>query len=78
MSETPKNAEQVLAAWADLRVSLEELDRDITKNLTKGNVAAGRRARAGFRALKKAVTDIMKDMVALEKVSAQSDTEEKA
>ena len=73
MSETPKTAEEILAAWADLRVSLEELDKDLTKNLTKGNVAAGRRARAGFRALKKAATEIMKDMVALEKVAAASE-----
>jgi len=73
MSETPKTAEQILAAWADLRVGLEELDKDLTKNLTKGNVAAGRRARAGFRALKKAATEIMKDMVALEKAAAASE-----
>jgi len=73
MSETPKTAEEILAAWADLRVGLEELDKDLTKNLTKGNVAAGRRARAGFRALKKAATEIMKDMVALEKVAATSE-----
>ena len=73
MSETPKTAEEILAAWADLRVSLEELDKDLTKNLTKGNVAAGRRARAGFRALKKAATEIMKDMVALEKAAAASE-----
>lgn len=77
MSETPKTAEEILAAWADLRVSLEELDKDITKNLIKGNVAAGRRARAGFRALKKAATDIMKDMVALEKLATKPDSEEK-
>jgi hypothetical protein len=73
MSETVKTPEEILAAWADLRVSLEELDKDLTKNLTKGNVAAGRRARAGFRALKKAVSDISKDMVALEKAASTSE-----
>lgn len=73
MSDKPRTAEEILAAWADLRVSLEELDKDLTKNLTKGNVAAGRRARAGFRDLKKAVTEIMKDMVALEKASATAE-----
>lgn len=75
MSEKPRTAEEILTAWADLRVSLEELDKDLTKNLTKGNVAAGRRARAGFRSLKKAVTDIMKDMVALEKAAEASEKE---
>ena len=73
MSEAVKTPEEILAAWADLRVGLEELDKDLTKNLTKGNVAAGRRARAGFRALKKAATDIMKDMVALEKAAAAAE-----
>lgn len=73
MSDSVRTPEEILAAWADLRVSLEELDKDLTKNLTKGNVAAGRRARAGFRELKKAVTSIMKDMVALEKTEAAAD-----
>ncbi len=66
-----KSAEEILAAWADLRVALEELDKDITKNLTKGNVAAGRRARAGLRNLKRAATELQKDMVALEKTSKE-------
>ena len=73
MSDKTRTAEELLTAWADLRVSLEELDKDLTKNLTKGNVAAGRRARAGFRALKKSVTEIMKDMVALEKAAEASE-----
>ena len=73
MSEVVRTPEEILAAWADLRVSREELDKDLTKNLTKGNVAAGRRARAGFRDLKKAVTSLMKDMVALEKVAEASE-----
>jgi hypothetical protein len=66
-----KSAEEILAAWADLRVALEELDQDMTKNLVKGNVAAGRRARAGLRNLKKAATELQKDMVALEKASKE-------
>ena len=74
MTDKPKTAEELLAAWADLRVSLEELDKDLTKNLTKGNVAAGRRARAGFRALKKSVTEFMKDMVALEKAAESAES----
>ena len=75
MSDKTRTAEELLAAWADLRVSLEELDKDLTKNLIKGNVAAGRRARAGFRALKKSVTEFMKDMVALEKAAEVAEKE---
>jgi hypothetical protein len=66
-----KSAEEILAAWADLRVALEELDKDLTKSLTKGNVAAGRRARAGLREFKRLATELQKDMVALEKVTRE-------
>jgi len=71
MSTIPENetalADTLLSNWGDIRISLEELDKDLTKSLTKGNVAAGRRARSKIRNLKKALTVLTKNMISLEK-----------
>lgn len=57
----------LLSSWGDIRISLDELDKDLTKSLTKGNVTAGRRARSKIRNLKKALTLLAKNMISLEK-----------
>ncbi|MFA6049661.1 MAG: hypothetical protein WC761_00420 [Candidatus Paceibacterota bacterium] len=62
-----KTAEEILGMWADLRIEVETIDRDMYKSLVKGNTAAGRRSRAKFRALKKAAADIVREMVKLDK-----------
>ncbi len=67
MSNEVKTSEEILGMWADLRVELESVDRDMHKNLVKGNTAAGRRARSQFRTLKKAITTIVREMVILDK-----------
>lgn len=72
MSNIPENetvalADKLLSNWGDIRISLEELDKDLTKSLTRGNVAAGRRARSKIRNLKKALTLLTKNMISLEK-----------
>lgn len=69
MSTIPENktADTLLANWGDIRISLEELDKDLTKNLTKGNVSSGRRARSKIRNLKRALTLLAKNIIALEK-----------
>lgn len=66
-NETATLADTLLSSWGDIRISLEELDKDLTKSLTKGNVAAGRRARSKIRNLKKALTLLTKNMISLEK-----------
>jgi len=71
MSTIPENEisqrDALLASWGEIRIGLEVLDKDLTKGLTKGNVAAGRRARGKMRTLKKELTLLMKNMVKLEK-----------
>jgi len=67
MSSDVKTTEEILGMWADLRVELEAVDQDMHKNLVKGNTAAGRRARTQFRALKKSITAIVREMVTLNK-----------
>lgn len=62
-----KTPEEILGMWADLRVEVEGIDPDMQKNLVKGNTAAGRRARAKFRDLKKAASALVREMVKLDK-----------
>lgn len=64
--------EEILRKWADFRLEVETIDSDMHKSLAKENVAAGRRARGKFRALRKQAMDIIKDMVALEKSRSET------
>ena len=68
-NETVVNADALLGSWGDIRGSLEELDKDLTKSLTKGNSAAGRRARGKIRSVKKALSLLVKNMITIEKAS---------
>lgn len=65
--EEVKTPEEILAAWAELRLSLEEVEQDLSKSLTKGNTAAGRRVRSTLREFKKEASQLMREMIALEK-----------
>lgn len=67
MSDTIKTPEELLGMWSELKVEFEELEYDLQKNLVKGNAAAGRRARARFRALKKGTALLAREMVRLDK-----------
>jgi hypothetical protein len=62
-----KKPEEVKELWADLRLILEAMEKDLDKNLNKGNTAAGRRVRANLRDLKNKATELIREMVALDK-----------
>jgi hypothetical protein len=63
--------EQLKADFATLHVVLEEIEKDLVKSLDKGNSAAGRRARAGLRDLKKKCSELIKQLVELNKAEAK-------
>lgn len=65
MSE--KKPEEIIEIWTNFRIEVEQIDFDMNKALTKGNAAAGRRARAKFRNLKKLASEIIKEMIEFEK-----------
>lgn len=67
MTDEVKTPEEILELWAELRLSLEEVEKDLNKNLIKGNTAAGRRVRSTLRKFKTEASQIMRDMIALEK-----------
>ena len=69
--EEMTNAEQLKADFASLKVSLEEVEKDLVKSLDKGNAAAGRRARGGLRDLKKRCAEMIKQLVELGKSEAK-------
>jgi hypothetical protein len=65
------NPEQLKADFAALHAVLEEIEKDLVKSLDKGNSAAGRRARAGLRDLKKKCADLIKQLVELNKAEGK-------
>lgn len=62
-----KQPEKVKELWAEIKLLVESLEKDLDKNLNKGNSAAGRRVRASLRDLKKKATELIRDLVALDK-----------
>jgi len=60
----------VLEKWNELKVLVETLEHDITKN-AKGVVAAGVRARKGLRELKSKSGELVKLTIELEKSSKE-------
>ena len=68
MSDTTlKTTEELLGLWAELLVELEGTGKDLQKALEKGNAAASRRVRAKCREVKKVLSQLSKDLVALSK-----------
>ncbi len=68
MSE--KKPEDIIEIWTNFRIEVEQIDFDMNKSLIKGNAAAGRRARAKFRNLRKLASQIIKEMILFEKNEA--------
>jgi hypothetical protein len=66
MSDAKKPIE-VKELWAELKLLVESLEKDLDKNLHRGNSIAGRRVRASLRELKKRATELIHEMVALDK-----------
>ena len=62
MSET----DVVATKWAEVKAQVDELELDVQKN-ARGNSAAGVRTRKGLRNLRKAVTELVKLTVAVDK-----------
>jgi len=64
-----KTAEELKELWADLCHCVESMEKDLEKNLNKGNSAAGRRVRAQLRDLKKKSAELIRELVKLDKSS---------
>jgi hypothetical protein len=62
-----KTPDELRELWAELRLCVESMEKDLEKNLEKGNTAAGRRVRAQLRSLKDKATGLIREMVQLDK-----------
>lgn len=62
-----KTPDELRELYAELRLCVESLEKDLEKNLEKGNSAAGRRVRAGLRDLKGRAASLIREMVTLDK-----------
>ena len=56
----------ILNKWQEIRVLVESIDLDVSKN-AGGNASAGVRARKGLRLLKKEAADLVKMTVTADK-----------
>jgi hypothetical protein len=50
---------QLIAKWDEIKLIVEALDHDVTKN-ARGTAAAGTRARKGLRLLKSRASELVK------------------
>lgn len=62
-----KTPDELRELYAELRLCVESMEKDLEKNLEKGNSAAGRRVRASLRDLKARAAGLIREMVALDK-----------
>jgi altronate dehydratase len=62
-----KSEEKIQKQYEDLKNLLMSIEVDLLKNLTKGNKAAGLRARKALREVKKEAAQLIKAMIAAEK-----------
>jgi hypothetical protein len=58
--------DEILRAWNEVKVLVESLELDVTKN-AHGNKSAGVRARRGLRALKGMTADLVKSTIDADK-----------
>ena len=56
----------IIAKWEEMKVLMESIDTDVSKNAT-GNASAGVRARKGLRLLKKEAAELVKLTVEADK-----------
>ena len=56
----------IIAKWEEMKVLMESIDTDVSKNAT-GNASAGVRARKGLRLLKKEAAELAKLTVEADK-----------
>ena len=62
-----KTIEELKEQWAELRLCVESMEKDLDKNLGKNNAAAGRRVRSQLRDLKKKSSDLIRELFKLDK-----------
>jgi hypothetical protein len=53
--------------WDEFLISVENLKKDVSKNLEKHNVSAGIRVRKGLRALRKQALVLIKETLSVDK-----------
>lgn len=71
-TETTQQANQLDSIFSDIKALFEDFNDNHVKHSTKGNKAAGARARASIGALKKLVVDYRKASVESDKLKAQA------
>ena len=62
-----KTIEELKEQWAELRLCVESMEKDLDKNLGKNNAAAGRRVRSQLRDLKKKSSGLIRELFKLDK-----------
>lgn len=62
-----KSQEEIKEMWLALKTRIEDMEHDLNKNLIKANATAGRRVRAELRNLKQDATNLIKELVELDK-----------
>jgi len=62
-----KTPDELRELWAELRLSVESMEKDLEKNLVKQNSAAGRRVRSDLRDLKEQASKLIRELVVLDK-----------
>ena len=60
------NSNQISEKWEKIKVLIESLELDVSKNAS-GNKSAGVRARKGLRHLKELSSDLIKTTITVEK-----------
>jgi len=56
-----------LELWTELKMTMEQLEKDAARNFEKGNVSAGVRLRHGVRQLRKVAAELIKATTSADK-----------
>lgn len=67
MSNDKKTVTELKDLWNELGLCVTAMEKDLDKNLNKNNSAAGRRVRAQLRKLKEKSTELIRELVKLDK-----------
>lgn len=71
-------SEKVLSAWAEVKVLVESLEKDMNKNTAKQNISAGVRVRKGLRLLKRHATALLRESLEADKAVVKERKAKKA